>query len=233
MKALILIPARGGSKGIPHKNRKPLAGKPLIGYSIEVAKQLAPQDDICISTDDPEIISIAQSYGLNVPFVRPHHLAQDTSGTYEVIIHALDFYANLGREYDVVVLLQPTSPFRTAQHVRQAMKLYSHECDMVVSVTEARSNPYHVMFREDADGFLHHLMGNKPMRRQDAPTVYEYNGAIYVMNVQELRQKHLANFTRNRKYLMPQQVSVDLDTQRDWLYAEWLMQNPALMDDEG
>ena len=115
---LYVIPARGGSKGIPGKNIKPLAGRPLISYTIEVAKQVATDiSDICLSTDDLRIIAVAEAEGLKVPFVRPAHLATDTCGTYEVLIHALDFYKSIGREYDTLVLLQPTSPFRTADDV--------------------------------------------------------------------------------------------------------------------
>lgn len=228
MKALYLIPARGGSKGIPHKNRKLLGGKPLIGYAIDAARAVALSEvDICVSTDDEEIIRVVEEYGLKVPFRRPDELAQDGSGTYEVILHALDFYAKQGVQYDVVVLLQPTSPFRAGVHIAEAMKLYSPECDMVVSVVEAKSNPYYVMFEEDREGFLQHLLKGTFVCRQDCPTVYEYNGAVYVMNVAALREKPLSAFTRNRKYVMPQSVSIDLDTLNDWRYAEFLISSGA------
>ena len=106
-KILFVIPARGGSKGIPGKNIKPLCGKPLIGYSIEVAREFA-DDDICLSTDDPAIAGVAEEqFGLRVPFLRPAELATDRSGTYGVLLHALDFYAARGRLYDTLVLLQP------------------------------------------------------------------------------------------------------------------------------
>lgn len=224
MKALFLIPARGGSKGIPHKNMKPLAGKPLIYYTIDAARLVAPEEDICVSTDDEEIIRLVEEYGLSVPFRRPNELAQDASGTYEVILHALDYYKAQGKSYDVVVLLQPTSPFRTGEHIREAMNLYSSECDMVVSVTETRANPYYVMFQEDANGYLQHILKGTFTRRQDCPVVYEYNGAVYVMNVVSLCTKSLAAFTQNRKYVMPSSVSIDLDTPEDWMYAEFIME---------
>ena len=224
MKILYLIPARGGSKGIPHKNSKLLAGKPLIQYAIENALQAAgPDDDICVSTDDDEVARIARGCGLEVPFKRPAELAQDHSGSYEVILHALRHYESLGRRYDAVVLLQPTSPFRRVQHILDAIALYTPECDMVVSVTEARSNPYYLMFLEDERGYLTHLLQGHFTRRQDCPTVYEYNGAVYVMNPDSLRQKSLAQFTRNRKYVMTPADSIDLDTPADWDYAEFLM----------
>lgn len=226
MKTLYVIPARGGSKGIPHKNIKPLAGKPLIGYSIDVARQLAADDDICLTTDDPDIAATAESMGLNVPFLRPASLATDTCGTYEVLIHALDFYRDRGIDYDTLVLLQPTSPMRTADDVRAALALYSPDIDMVVTVKEAASNPYYNCYETDNDGFLHISKGDGGYtRRQDAPKVWEYNGAVYVINVESLRRMPLSAFTRRRMSVMPAERSVDLDTQVDWLIAEKLIEN--------
>ena len=226
MKTLYVIPARGGSKGIPHKNIKPLAGKPLIGYSIDVARQLAADDDICLTSDDPEIAATAESMGLNVPFLRPASLATDTCGTYEVLIHALDFYRDRGIDYDTLVLLQPTSPMRTADDVRAAMALYSPDIDMVVTVKEAASNPYYNCYETDNDGFLHISKGDGGYtRRQDAPKVWEYNGAVYVINVESLRRMPLSAFTRRRMSVMPAERSVDLDTPVDWLIAEKLIEN--------
>lgn len=223
MNTLFLIPARGGSKGIPHKNRKRLAGKPLICYAIDAARTVASSDaDICVSTDEDEIIGVAEEYGLKVPFKRPDELAQDGSGTYEVVLHALNYYEAKGIIYDIVVLLQPTSPLRTGVHIREAMALFTPDCDMVVSVAEAKSNPYYVMFQEDGEGYLQHLLKGTFVRRQDCPAVYEYNGAVYVMNVASLRAKHLSDFTKNRKYVMPTSISIDLDTLDDWRYAEFL-----------
>lgn len=226
MKTLYVIPARGGSKGIPHKNIKPLAGKPLIGYSIDVARQLAADDDICLTTDDPDIAATAESMGLNVPFLRPASLATDTCGTYEVLIHALDFYRDRGIDYDTLVLLQPTSPMRTADDVRAALALYSPDIDMVVTVKEAASNPYYNCYETDNDGFLHISKGDGGYtRRQDAPKVWEYNGAVYVINVESLRRMPLSAFTRRRMSVMPSERSVDLDTPVDWLIAEKLIEN--------
>ena len=226
MKTLYVIPARGGSKGIPHKNIKPLAGKPLIGYSIDVARQLAADDDICLTTDDPDIAATAESMGLNVPFLRPASLATDTCGTYEVLIHALDFYRDRGIDYDTLVLLQPTSPMRTADDVRAALALYSPDIDMVVTVKEAASNPYYNCYETDNDGFLHISKGDGGYtRRQDAPKVWEYNGAVYVINVESLRRMPLSAFNRRRMSVMPAERSVDLDTPVDWLIAEKLIEN--------
>lgn len=229
MKILVIIPARGGSKGIPHKNIKPLNGKPLIHYTIDVARQIVTDDDICVSTDDQEIIKCVEEYGLKVPFVRPPELATDTAGTYEVLLHALDFYEKMGREYDVVLLLQNTSPFRRAEHVKEAMKLYSSNIDMVVSVTESKTNPYYNCFEENGEGFLKRTIDQSNfIRRQDAPVTYEYNGAIYVINAEQLKKMSLGKFTRRVKYVMDELHSVDLDNMIDWNFAEFILKERLL-----
>lgn len=224
MKTLVIIPARGGSKGIPHKNIKPLGGKPLICRAIDNARAVADDTDICVSTDDAEIIRTVEDYGLKVPFVRPDYLASDTAGTYEVLLHALDFYEKLGRHYDIVLLLQPTSPFRRDEDIRSALNLYSPDIDMVVSVKPAAANPYYNCFEEDADGFLCHSKGDgKYVRRQDAPAAWEYNGAIYVINPDSLKRSPLSRFRHVRKVIMDDLHSLDLDTPLDWKIAELLL----------
>ena len=223
MKILVIIPARGGSKGIPHKNIKPLNGKPLIYYTIDCARAICDDADICVSTDDDEIIQVVEDYGLKVPFKRPAELATDTAGTYEVLLHALNYYEQQGRYYDVVMLLQNTSPFRTAEHVKEAIKLYSADVDMVVSVKECPANPYYCVFEEDANGFLHVCKGDGNIfRRQDAPKVYEYNGAIYIMNAETLKTTHMHKMQKRVKYVMDDASSFDLDTMWDWKMAEMM-----------
>jgi N-acylneuraminate cytidylyltransferase len=223
MKILVIIPARGGSKGIPHKNIKPLNGKPLIHYTIDVARGVVNDEDICVSTDDPDIIKCVEDYGLKVPFVRPAELATDTAGTYEVLLHALDFYEKQGRHYDVVLLLQNTSPYRTAEHVKEALKLYRNDIDMVVSVNKTRTNPYYNCFEEDQEGFLKKTLDSTSfIRRQDAPITYEYNGAIYVINPEQMKKMPLGKFTRRVKYIMDDLHSVDLDNMIDWKFAEFI-----------
>lgn len=224
MKLLYLIPARGGSKGIPHKNIKLLSGKPLISYSIEVARQLTDDENICVSTDDDEIIQVASSCGLAVPFKRPEYLATDSAGTYEVLLHAIDFYEKLGMYYDAVVLLQPTSPLRTAQQVEEAIRLYDDSIDAVVSVCESPQNPYYNLFEENLNGYLRISKGDGAFRRrQDVPPVWMFNGAIYIFNVVSLRKGYFDDFKKIRKFVMPLDVSIDLDTITDWMYLEALM----------
>lgn len=226
MNSLIIIPARGGSKGIPHKNIKPLAGKPLIYYTIDVARNFASDEDICVSTDDVEIIKCVENYGLRVPFVRPAELSTDTAGTYEVLLHALDFYEKKGRKYDSVILLQNTSPFRTSLHVKEALSLFHEGIDMVVSVKECAANPYYCVFEEDSQGFLQICKGEGNIfRRQDAPKVYEYNGAIYIMNAESLKKTHMHRMKKRVKYIMSEADSLDLDTMMDWKMAEMIINN--------
>lgn len=223
MKVLVIIPARGGSKGIPRKNIKPFNGKPLIYYTLDCARAVCSDENICVSTDDDEIISVVEQYGLKVPFVRPAELATDTAGTYEVLLHALDYYEKQGKHYDVVLLLQNTSPFRTAVHVKEALKLYTPAVDMVVSVKECAANPYYCVFEEDAEGFLHVSKGDGTIiRRQDAPKVYEYNGAIYIINPDSLKHQHMHQFKKRVKYVMDEMSSFDLDTMTDWKIAEMI-----------
>lgn len=218
MKPLVIIPARGGSKGIPHKNIKP-----LIYYTIDCARELVADEDICVSTDDLEIIKCVEDYGLKVPFVRPDELSTDTAGSYEVLLHAIDFYEKQGRYYDTVILLQNTSPFRTAEHVKEALELYTPVVDMVVSVKECAANPYYCVFEENAEGYLHVCKGDGSIfRRQDAPNVYESNGAIYIMNAETLKTTHMHKMQKRVKYVMDEKTSFDLDTMWDWKMAEIL-----------
>ncbi len=221
MKVLVVIPARGGSKGIPRKNIKLFDGKPLIYYTIDCARAICPDEDICVSTDDAEIFSVVEQYGLKVPFVRPAELASDTAGTYEVLLHALDFYEKQGKHYDAVLLLQNTSPFRKAEQIKEALTLYNDDVDMVVSVKECAANPYYCVFEEDNNGFLHVCKGDGNIfRRQDAPKVYEYNGAIYIMNAEKLKTTHMHKMKKRVKYVMDDLSSFDLDTMWDWKMAE-------------
>ena len=226
MNVLVIIPARGGSKGIPHKNIKPLNGKPLIYYAIDTARAITSDENICVSTDDDEIIEVVEKYGLKVPFKRPDELATDTAGTYEVLLHALNYYESQGKKYDALLLLQNTSPFRKAEQVKEALQLFSKDVDMVVSVKECAANPYYCVFEENKDGYLHVCKGDGNIfRRQDAPKVYEYNGAIYIMNPEVLKATHMHKMQKRVKYVMDDTTSFDLDTMQDWNMAEIIMEN--------
>lgn len=229
MNLLIIIPARGGSKGIPHKNIKFLAGKPLICHSIDIARSVVSDRNICVSTDDAEIKRVVEDYGLPVPFLRPSELASDHASTYGVILHALDYYALQGKEYDAVVLLQPTSPFRRVDDVKSCLDKYTADVDMVVSVKEAASNPYYDCFELNKDGYLVQSKGDgRIIRRQDAPEVYEFTGSVYVMNVRSLRSKDLNAFTKIVALEVDELHSLDLDTMLDWKFAELLIKKKMI-----
>lgn len=229
MKTLVVIPARGGSKGIPHKNIKLLNGKPLICYSIDVAREFTTDDNICVTTDDDEIIKVVAEYGLKVPFKRPDYLATDTCGSNEVIQHAYQFYADKGVRYDAILLLQPTSPFRKVEFLKEAVALYDDNIDMVTSVKLSSCNPYYDGFEEDADGLLKISKGDGTIeRRQDAPSVWQQNGSIYVINAKSLMEKGLAHFTKIRKYAMSELYSVDIDNPFDWKVAELVIKEKML-----
>lgn len=236
---IFIIPARGGSKGIPDKNIVDLAGRPLIAYSIDAALDVLASinsvrgensplgtERIIVSTDSAEIAGKAGEEGIEVPFLRPAELSTDTAGSREVILHAMDYADSRGIEYDCVILLQPTSPFRKGTHVAGAMDLYDPcQTDMVVSVCEASANPYYNCFETDpATGFLHISKGEGLYtRRQDAPKAWEYNGAVYVINPQSIRRLPLGAFPRRIPYPMQPEDSLDIDTPFDLLMARTLM----------
>ena len=224
MKVLAVIPARGGSKGLPGKNIKLLNKKPLIGWSIESAKQSKLIDKTIVSSDDNEIINIAKQFGAETPFVRPDNLASDTSTTKDVLIHALTHLSSKGETYDYLVLLQPTTPFRKDGDINNMIKLAKESnADMVVSVKETASNPYYVLFEEDENGCLQKSKPSNYTRRQDCPTVYEYNGSVYVIKVSSLFENNSLSFNKTIKYQMDEFHSVDIDNQFDFDFAEFLL----------
>ncbi|MBN2519485.1 MAG: acylneuraminate cytidylyltransferase family protein [Bacteroidales bacterium] len=224
MKFLYLIPARKGSKGITHKNTRLLNGKPLISHTIECALEVADSADICISTNDEDVVEICKKYNIEIPFLRPEELASDTAGQYDVIKHAYNQYKINGLYYDAVILLQPTSPLRKPLNVREAKMLYSNNIDMVVSVCETKSNPYFVLYEENEHGFLIKSKKGHFIRRQDCPKVWEFNGAIYVINHMALEKYNSFNdFCKIIKYPMNEYNSVDIDNELDFMIAELIM----------
>lgn len=231
MKPLVIIPARGSSKGVPGKNIKLLNGKPLIQYTIEEARKVFNDDEICVSTDDEKIKNVVEETGLKVPFLRPAELALDNSGTYEVLLHAVKFYEDKNYFPDTLILLQPTSPFRTSKQIKEAFEEYSNDIDMIVSVKKTKSNPYYILFEENENGFLEKTKESNFTRRQDCPKVWEYNGAIYVLNVEELKKAPLNKFKRIKKYEMDEFSSHDIDTPFDWEVAKAIAKKNKLIDD--
>jgi N-acylneuraminate cytidylyltransferase len=222
MKPLVIIPARGGSKGVPGKNIKLLNGKPLIQYTIDAAKAVFDDHLIIVSTDSEKIKETVIENGLNVPFLRPKELATDKSGTYEVLIHAIEYMELQGVEIDTLVLLQPTSPFRTSDHIKEAMDLYCKDVDMIISVKETGSNPYYILKEENQFGYLENSKKGNFTSRQECPKVWELNGAIYIINIDSLKVMPIGEFKKVKKYVMDEISSHDIDTLLDWKIAEVL-----------
>lgn len=223
MKPLVIIPARGGSKGVPGKNIKLLNGKPLIQYTIEAALEITDEHNIIVSTDCVDIKAVAENLGINVPSLRPENLASDTASTYEVLRYELDQLEKKNRKYDYIILLQPTSPFRTGKHIREALEIYRGDLEMVVSVKETKANPYFTLKEEDKNGYLIPSKKTSATRRQDVPKVYELNGAIYIIDVSTLKKMSLSKFAKVGKYVMDEISSHDIDTTLDWNLAQLII----------
>lgn len=219
-KILAIIPARGGSKGVPGKNVKELAGKPLITWTIEAARHSKYIDRLILSSEDSEIIEIAKQYGCDVPFTRPIELAQDDTPTMDVIMHVIEQC----EDFDYIVLLQPTSPLRTTEDIDGCIqKLIENKADFCVSVTEAAKSPYWMYTMKDDR--MYPLMQQEQMktRRQELPVVYALNGAVYVAKTDALLiEKSFLN-ERTIGYTMPQEKSFDIDTITDFKICEYLL----------
>jgi N-acylneuraminate cytidylyltransferase len=220
----VIIPARGGSKGVPDKNIRSLGNKPLIHYSIDIARRLFDDENICVSTDSEKIKQVAEQTGLEVLFLRPSYLATDTAGTYEVLLHALDFYEKRGKKFNRIFLMQPTSPFRVKKHVTDIFEEYDNHTDMVVSVGVSHHNPYFSLFEENENGYLVKSKPGNFARRQDCPPVYYFNGSIYLINTTILKERQLDHFERIKKYVMDEKYCLDIDTPLDWLICEALLE---------
>jgi CMP-N,N'-diacetyllegionaminic acid synthase len=223
---LVLIPARGGSKGVPKKNIKLLVGKPLIQYTLDFASDYFDHIDICVSTDSQEIKAVVEKLGYDVPFIRPDHLATDQAGSREVILHAINYYIERGIKYKNVLLLQPTSPIRNKTTFEKIMNLAgsTSDYDMIVSVKEAKSNPYFNLFEENADGYLIKSKTGSYTRRQDCPEVYEYSGVFYYISSESIIHRNIGDFEKVIKVIDNELVyNIDIDTEFDWKVAELIM----------
>lgn len=212
--AVGLITARGGSKSLPRKNVLPVAGKPLIAWTISAALESKSINQIVLSSDDDEIIKTAMEWGCPASFRRPAQLASDEASSIDVVLHALDQLP----AYEFVILLQPTSPFRSSEDIDAAFKLMqSKGAPSCVSVCEVEQSPYW-MYRLSEEGRLEKLLSEKTTatRRQDLPPVYMLNGAIYIANVDWLRRTKTFLGEGCVAYRMPKERSLDIDTKDDF-----------------
>ena len=213
---LAIIPARGGSKGIPRKNIAQLAGKPLIAYTIEAALQSKYLDSVTVSTEDEEIAQISRSFGARV-IMRPPEYATDEASSIDVVFHVIN---SMDRSYDNLVYLQPTSPLRLARHIDEAIVLFSDkQCRPLVSVSKAESHP--ILIRKlNSDGELENLLDvGSTVRRQDMMPYYNVNGAIYIHRISDLTLETSQN-DNDIGYVMPREYSADIDEPIDLVIAE-------------
>lgn len=222
-----LIPARGGSKGVPGKNILPVGGVPLIGWTIRAALGAQTISRVVVTTDCEEIASIAAQLGAETPFLRPGRYATDTADSMGLVKHALDWLkSNEGYEPDIVVLLQPTSPLREAQDIDRAMSLFIDRAgahDTLVSVSEVHKHPY-LSVKIGEDGYLTPFLENSERgRRQDLPLVHATNGAIYIGYADYYRESGTFFGERTIAFNMPQSRSLDVDTEWDIRVADLLL----------
>ncbi|WP_461206465.1 acylneuraminate cytidylyltransferase family protein [Clostridium sp. DL1XJH146] len=223
-KILAIIPARGGSKGILDKNIKELDGKPLINYTIEAAKRSKYIDKTIVSTDSENIKKIAVEALAEVPFIRPASLSDDNAKSIDVVIHTIEFLEENGENFDLVILLQPTSPLRDEKDIDQALEnmILSKE-NSLVSICEVSENP--ILMRRTEENklkpILHSDLTN--LRRQNLPKFYIFNGAIYINTVDMLKKEKIFVNDNTMPFIMEKEKSIDIDDIIDFKLAELLM----------
>jgi N-acylneuraminate cytidylyltransferase/CMP-N,N'-diacetyllegionaminic acid synthase len=224
---LAVIPARGGSKGLPGKNIKPLGGKPLIAYTIEAALAAKSVDRVIVSTDDPQIAQAARQYKVDIPFMRPPELAQDDSRAIDTLIYTIDrLKKEFNQDYQEFVLLYPTVPFRSSEDIDNCVKLFhDKKADSVISYVEL-AHPLEWVSSINDDGTVRRLEGGdtKLMKnRQELKHYYITNGAIYVFKYALIKEKYTYYSDKTYAYVMPRERSIDIDTMLDFGYAEYLI----------
>ncbi|MCA9062947.1 MAG: acylneuraminate cytidylyltransferase family protein [Planctomycetaceae bacterium] len=219
--------ARGGSKGVPGKNIRPLAGKPLIAHAIEAALASRSLDRVIVSTDDQHIAEVARRYGALTPFTRPQHLATDTAPERLAWRHAIEFMeSHEGHEIDVLVSIPPTCPLRSPDDIDRCVdRLLSTDADIVLTVTEAHSNPWFNMIRLDEDEYAQLAIRpeQRITRRQDAPTVYDLTAVAYAARRDSVMTHDSIFDSRVRTVTVPAERAVDIDTEFDLKLAEFLL----------
>lgn len=234
MNILAIIQARGGSKSVPGKNIRPLAGKPLIAWTIEAAKAAKKVTRVVVNTDDEQIAAVAKEFGAEVPYLRPAEFATDTAPSLPMYDHALRWFAE-HEQYrpDAIVQLKPTNPLRTSAHIDAAVDLFLAvpPCDSVMSVSPVHDHPYKI-WKVGSDGFMQTFLpesftGIKDaprMRRQDLPPAFRHNGAVNVIAPATILDQHSMNGARVKAFVMDgADDSMNIDTLRDFELAELLL----------
>jgi len=237
IKVLGVVPARGGSKGVPRKNLKMLAGKPLIVYILEVALQTKTLDRVVVSTEDEEVAAVARKYGAGVPFLRPKELARDEVSLIPVVKHAMEYLDKQDWRADIVVSLQPTSPLTEPGDIENAVnKMIKTGCDSVVSVGKIEQHhPYQAMKLEEDKLIPLYKEGQRFLQRQDLPPLYGFNGAIYVRKRELLENWGGEDFALGkdtRAITMDKEKSIDINSSLDFLIAETILKDKAVKANE-
>lgn len=217
MSVVAIIPARSGSKGIPNKNLTEIGGKPLIGWSIEAAEKAKGIDKVIVTSDGNDILEFSSQYKTVETLDRPSHLAQDNTPTAPVVEHALDQFDITGEKYKYLVLLQPTSPLRTADDIEKALILMKEaNADSLISVVKPDHHPLK-SFKKNEEGYLEGIVNNDfPfMPRQELPVAYQPNGAIYIIEIKEFLKRKTFFTDRTIEYVMPTSKSFDVDSYED------------------
>ncbi len=233
MKVLGLIPARGGSKGVPGKNVRPLAGRSLVERAYDSARASGVLDRIVISTDDAAIAAEARRIGLEVPFLRPPELAGDASPMIDVAVHALKSLAAVGYEPEALVLLQPTSPLRTPAHIREALRLLDDRDAVCTVVPVPKDLCPHYLMKITENGYLDYFLpdGSRYTRRQDVPQAYRRDGTLFVTRASVILEERSFYGKRCAPYLLDPSESFNIDTPEEWAEAEALLARPAAEGD--
>lgn len=225
MRNLAIITARNGSKGLKNKNIKILEGKPLIAYSIEAAIESGMFDMVMVSTDSEEYAGIARGYGAEVPFLRSEKTASDYASSWDAVEEVLIRYRNMGEEYDTFMLLQPTSPLRSAYDIKNAYgEMKEKKAYSIVSLCEVDHSPLQcnvLAYNNSLDGFIREEIKGK--RRQDLPIYYRINGAIYLVSVPYFLESHDIYRERCFAYIMDKRSSIDIDDEFDFIVAGALL----------
>ncbi len=227
MKVLAIIPARGGSKGLPGKNIKNLIDKPLIAWSIEQALGSKYVDKVYVSTESEEIAKVAVKYGAMVPFYRPIELAQDSSKTSEVLLHFIEQFETNGDYYDYILLLEPTSPLRDSTDIDEAFEklLQNKKAKSIVGVGLVESQHPSFCIKIDNNGFIQSENDFKVLRRQEIEPLYYYEGSIYISEIETY--KNIKNFYHKQTlaHLFPKWKTFEIDDQTDFIIVEALLKN--------
>lgn len=225
IKVLGIIPARGGSKGIPGKNKKILGQKPLVAYTIEAGLESTLIQDLIVSTDDEEIAKIARSLGAEVPFMRPSHLATDTSPTIDTVAHLIQRLEESGRKYDAVCLLQPSVPFRTIGLIDECIRMFiSAESESLITTREVphKFNPHWIFEEDDTEGRLRLATGEIQIitRRQELPKAFFRDGSVYLTRTETIQKKESLYGDSIAYVLNANSPEINIDLPEDWERAE-------------